>query len=66
MCQTIEKQRSPKALGYNCGCGGCVCDTFIRRFISAKEEQERLEDYREQLEKELTGVEEYLQEHKGK
>jgi hypothetical protein len=39
---------------------------FFRRFISAKEEQERLEEYRDQLKKELAGVEERIQELKSK
>lgn len=39
---------------------------LFRRFISAKEEQERLEDYRDQLKKELAGLEERMQELKSK
>jgi hypothetical protein len=45
----------------SCGCGG-----FPRRYISAKEEKEMLEAYREQLKKELAGVEEAIQKLKGK
>jgi hypothetical protein len=36
----------------------CCC--FPRRFVSSAEEKERLERYREQLKKELAGVEEEL------
>ena len=36
----------------------CLC--FPRRFISPAEEKDRLEKYREQLEKELAGLEEQL------
>jgi len=36
----------------------CIC--FPRRFVSSAEEKERLERYREQLKKELAGVEEQL------
>jgi hypothetical protein len=39
---------------------------FSRRFISKREELERLEEYRDQLKKELEGVAEHIQELKGK
>jgi len=48
---------------YNCGCG---CGTPFRRFVSSKEEQERLEGYSDQLKKELAGVEERIKELEGK
>ena len=64
MCQPRGMQGMYGALG--CNCGGCGCGTFFRRFISAKEEQERLEEYRDQLKKELEGVEERIQELKCK
>ncbi len=66
MCQPGGGQRSFGAWGSNCGCCGCGCGPFSRRFISAKEEQERLEEYRDQLKSELAGVEEHIQEFKGK
>lgn len=66
MCQTGESQRNLGALKCNCGCCGCGCGTFSRRFITAKEEQERLEGYRDQLKKELAGVEDCIKELKGK
>ncbi|MBA5941997.1 MAG: DUF5320 domain-containing protein [Methanophagales archaeon] len=64
MCepQVRGSQRTLGAGGWDCGCCGCGDGTFFRRFISAKEEQERLEEYRDQLKKELAGVEERIQE----
>lgn len=56
MCQPRGVQRSFEA----CGCG---CAPFFRRFISAKEEQDGLGEYRDQLKKELEGVEERIQEN---
>ncbi|MCR4319477.1 MAG: hypothetical protein NUV74_03955 [Candidatus Brocadiaceae bacterium] len=56
----------PGALGCSCGCCGCGCRPFFRRFISAKEEQEMLEEYSDQLKKELAGAAERIQELKGK
>lgn len=64
MCQPRGSQRTFGVWG--CSCGGCGCGTFFRRFISAKEEEERLEEYRDQLKKELEGVEERIQELKRK
>lgn len=64
MCQPGSSQRSFGAWGCNCGCS--ECGPFFRRFISANEERERLEEYRDQLKKELAGVEERIQELKGK
>ena len=66
MCQTGGGQRTSEASGCNCGCCGCGCGGSFRRFISAEEEQERLEGYRDQLQKELAGVEKYIKELKGK
>ena len=50
----------------NCGCCGCGGGMFSRRFISKREKLERLEEYRDQLKKELEGVTEHIQELKGK
>jgi len=50
--------------GATCGC--CGCGPSFRRFFSAKEEEERMENYRDQLKKELAGVEERLKECKEK
>lgn len=63
MCQPRASQRTLGTCGCNCGCG---CGTFFRRFISAKEQQERLEEYKEQLKKEVAGVEDRIQELKIK
>ena len=62
MCQPGGSQRTLGARGCSCGCCGCGCGTSFRRFMSAKEEQERLEEYKEQLKKEIAGVEECIQE----
>jgi hypothetical protein len=45
-----------------CTCGCCGCGPSFRRFFSWDEEKERLESYRDQLQKELAGVEERLKE----
>lgn len=63
MCQPRANQRGFRAWGSNCECG---CGMFSRRFVSAKEKQERLQDYRDQLKKELAGLEERIQELKNK
>lgn len=57
--------------GHGC-CGGeasahktachCSCGSLSRRFITKQERREALEQYKDQLKKELTGVEEHLQE----
>jgi hypothetical protein len=52
--------------GCTCGCCGCGCGPSFRRFISSEEEQECLETYRDQLKKELAGVEEHIKELKAK
>jgi hypothetical protein len=66
MCLPRESQRTEGVWGCACGCCGCGCGPFFRRFISAKEEEEKLEGYKDQLKKELQGLEERLQELKGK
>jgi hypothetical protein len=59
MCQTREHRRHhPEASG--CCCCGCGCGHSFRRFFSSQEERERLENYRDQLKKELAAVEERL------
>lgn len=64
----VSKMGHPKghhhAMGpESCHCG---CSPFFRHFVTSKEERERLEEYKEQLKKELQGVEECIQEIKGK
>ena len=66
MCQPGGSQRGFGDRGCNCGCCGCGCGGSFRRFISAKEQLEWLEEYRDQLHKELAGVEERIQEVQGK
>ena len=61
MCQPRERQRTVGVGGCNCGCG---CGPFSRRFLTAKEKEERMEEYREQLKKELEGLEEHIQEQR--
>lgn len=52
--------------GCTCGCCRCGCGATFRRFFSSKEKQERLEAYRDQLKKELLGVEERIEELRDK
>ena len=40
----------------------CCCSGLSRNFITKEERREALEQYKDQLKKELTGVEEHLQE----
>ena len=64
-CETSEHHRGfgfRKSVS-DCGCG---CGSSFRRFMSADEERERIEEYRDQVKKELAAVEEYLRELKGK
>ena len=59
MCQvqTNVGQMGGHAQACNCGCCGCGCGPLRRHFITPAEEMERLENYRESLKNELTGVE---------
>jgi hypothetical protein len=66
MCQPREIQRYKGLADCTCGCCGCGCGPSFRSFFSAKEEQERLEFYRDQLKKELDGIEECIKELKCK
>ena len=56
-----------RSLG-SCDCTPVCCDPglFVRRFRASKEEAERLEEYKEQLEKEIAGVDERIREIKDK
>jgi len=49
----------PRSHSLQAGCG-CGCTGMPRRFLSAQEEKEKLEEYQEQLKKELTGVQECI------
>ena len=54
-CEPSEIHRAMRAC---CGDYG----SFVRRYLTAKEKQEMLEAYRQQLQNELKGVEERIKE----
>ena len=56
MCCETNARRLPN---WQAGCG-CGCTDFPRRFLSAQEEKAKLEEYQEQLKKELVGVQECI------
>lgn len=58
-CKTNSMGKGHCGPGMNCGCG---CGT--RRFFSREERIEMLEGYREQLEKEIQGLDNHIQELK--
>ncbi|MEW6347975.1 MAG: DUF5320 domain-containing protein [Thermodesulfobacteriota bacterium] len=62
MCQPTRTPHFARVEPNTCGCG---CGQGFRRFFSAKEEEECLERYKEQLTKEMAGVDERLKELKG-
>jgi hypothetical protein len=64
MCKQREIPKNTGMSGCTCGC--CGCGPSFRRFFSSKEEQECLETYKDQLKKELAGVEERINELKHK
>lgn len=66
MCRQREIPRYTGLAGCTCGCCGCGCGPLFRSYFSAKEKRERLATYKDQLEKELAGVKECLNELKGK
>ncbi len=55
MCQAMATPRQMTG----CGCG---CPGSFRRFVSKAEEQERLKTYAENLQQELAGVRERIDE----
>jgi hypothetical protein len=63
-CDPKEFRGRDDALGCVSVC--CPPGFSFRRFVSSKEKRERLEEYKAQLEKELAGVEERIQDFKGK
>lgn len=65
MCQPRVSQQYVHMAGCNCGCCGCGCGPPFRAFIATEEQLERLKNYRDQLEKELAGVQERIGEIKG-
>jgi hypothetical protein len=58
----------PKAARNSSVSDCCCCEPgpVIRRFVSSKEEAERLEQYKEQLEKEIAGIDERIDDLKKK
>ena len=64
MCQTGIAPKSSGLVGCTCGC--CGCGPGFRRFFSYEEQLESLENYRDQLKKELAGVKERIKECKCK
>ena len=50
-----------EASGHNVAASHCCCHGPTRHFITKAERKEALEQYKDQLQKELTGVEEHLQ-----
>lgn len=61
MCDPKNTLKS--CCAHSCGCGDVP---FVRRFVSNKEQQECLEKYREQLENEIVGIAERIQELKDR
>jgi len=51
--------------GPGCTCGCCGGGLQFRSFYTAEEELERLKGYKDELEKELAGVQERINQHKG-
>ena len=66
MCHPRGAGRHMGMWGCTCGCCGCGCGPSFRRFFSTQEEKECLEGYRDQLKKELAGVEERIKELGGR
>ena len=64
MCRPKVSRQYLHMAGCNCGCCGCGCSPPFRRFFTAREEMERPIIYRDQLEKELAGVQEQISELK--
>jgi len=62
-CESGEHKSGFSHQRHTFGCC-CGCGSSFRRFMSAKEERERIEECKEQLKKELTAVEEHLKEFK--
>lgn len=64
MCQPRIAPSSSGLAECTCGCCGCGCGPAFRRFFSSQEQRECLESYKDQLQKELAGVEERIKELK--
>jgi hypothetical protein len=57
---SLKSGQLKKIVSNDCCCG-CGCLPFSRRFMTEEEKHESLEEYQNQLKKELAGVEEYIQ-----
>jgi hypothetical protein len=64
-CCEPETSKQPQYGCCECPPVCCSPHGFARRFVSGKEKQEWLTQYKEQLEKEIAGVNEHIQELKG-
>ena len=62
MCHPGSRHGFPGMGPFGHGRCGCGCGHPFRRFFTAKEEEAWLENYRDELKKELAGVEERLKE----
>jgi hypothetical protein len=60
MCQSKVSQQYLEVSGCDCGC--CGCGPPFRAFLTTDEKLERLKNYRDQLSKELAGVEQRIKE----
>lgn len=65
-CEPKGHQRGYKplksAMNFECGCN---CGHSFRNYLTVKEKQEFLEEYKNQLKEELKAVDEHLQDLKG-
>jgi hypothetical protein len=61
-CKPRDIQRAHDASEFFSCC--CTPHIFFRRFISSKEKQQRLEEYKADLEREIAGLEERIEELK--
>ena len=60
MCEECITPQPTRKTGLLCGC------LTIRRFLTPAEKVEMLKEYRNQLQKEIAGVEKVIEELKGK
>jgi hypothetical protein len=58
----------PKVVSVSKASDCCCCEPgrMVRRFVSSKEEAEKLQQYKEQLEKEIAGIDERIDDLKKK
>ncbi len=60
MCQPGTSRMPIRNRGCSCGCCGCGCGILNRRFITRNEELDSLKEYKEEIVRELAGVEERM------